>query len=107
MTNNKGEKYGLTDKEVMDKFGHKRLTRIKIKPKCSYLKVLDEVIWGNVVYVLSLTGQGNNLLVDYMKPTLCTTISVNPHLTPINPGTNPMYPMGTTMVARENINYNW
>ena len=107
LRNNNGEKYCLTDNYVLDKFKPISLTRIESKPMYSYLQVWNEEIWGDVVAVLSLIGQGNGLLGDYTTPTLYTTIYTNPYLTPHNPGTNATYPPGATMVARDNIKDNW
>ena len=101
------KKNGLIDKEVLDKFGHKMLTRIKGKPTYSGSQVWNEDIWRNVASIPSLTGQGNGLLVNYITSTLYGTISVNPYFTPRNPGTNTTYPPGTAMVKKENNKDRW
>ena len=94
------KKYGLTDKEVMDKFEHKIPMRMEIEPKYSNLQVRNKEIWGNVVAVLLLTVQGKCLLGDYMTPTLYYTISSNSYLTPSDKGTNTMNPPGAIMAKQ-------
>ena len=79
------------------------LTRIKSESTYRNFQVWNEYIWGDMAAALSLAIQGNSLLVYYMTPTLYDTICINPYLTPSDPGMNPMYPLGETMVSIDNI----
>ena len=62
MKSNNAKKYGLTDKDMLDKFEHKMIMRIKSYPTYRNLQVYNDEIWGDVMAVLLFLGQGNDLL---------------------------------------------
>ena len=66
----------------------------------------NEDIWGNVATIISIWGQENGLIGDYMSTTIYVTICLTPHqkLTDIE---KTVYPIGATKAAREIIKDNW
>ena len=56
---------------------------------------------------MSIGGQGNGLIGDYMPAALYATICPTPYQKPTNPGNNPYYPTGATQVTRESIKDIW
>ena len=77
--------------------------RIKINKTYSDLKVWSDYIWGDVAAITSLNIQVNGLLGYYMIPNLFATISANPYMAPSDPGTNTIYNLGTTIIARKKL----
>ena len=100
-------KFGLTEKEILDKCDTKELTRVNSEPNYIDLQVKNEEIWDNLVAILSIVGKGNGITGDYMYPTLYTTICLTPYQKHTNPGKHPYYLTGSTKSAHESIKDNW
>ena len=100
-------KIGLAKKEILNKYDTKELTRVNSKPTYTYLQVWNGDIWGNISAIMSIGGQGNKLIGDYISATLYTTICLKPYPKPTNPGNNLACPTGATQAAYESIKDSW
>ena len=67
----------------------------------------NEHIYVNVVAILSIGGQGNRLIGNYMSSTLYMKIFLTPIQKTNNPGVNLTYPIGSEQESRESINNKW
>ena len=76
-------------------------------PSYTGIQVWNEEIWGNLAAIMSIRGQGNGLIGDYMLSTLYARIFLTPYQKPTNAGNNPYYPIGATQVERKIIKDTW
>ena len=100
-------KNGLTEQEIPDKCETKELTRVNSEATYTGLQLWNEDIWFNVAAFMSIGGQGNGLIGDYMPAALYATICPTPYQKPTNPGNNPSYSTGATYLAYKSIKDNW
>ena len=92
-------KNGLTEQEIPDKCETKELTIVNSEPTHNFLQVWNKEIWGNVVEILSIGGQGKGVIWDYLSYTLYAKIWLAPYQKPTYSGDNTAYPTGKTQEA--------
>ena len=73
------------------------------EPAYTDLQVWNEDIWGNVVAIISIRGQVNRMIGEYMLFTLYATMCPTPYQKPTDIGNNIAYSKRATQVTRKSI----